>query len=155
MNDKKFELEQEIKLVGLQTIPLLEAMKRVGAMPLDEHRVSGFTQEDIMVWDCITVRFSKIQDSIVQKIMPHFLEILGENVERASFIDKLNKLERLGIIESMYRWKELRNLRNHLAHEYSDRPELLASFLNQTYKAIPELLQCVDAMAARLEKTVQ
>ncbi len=48
-------------------------------------------------------------------------------------LDKLNRLEKLGLLESTEAWEKLRALRNHFAHEYPDEPALRAAYLNQGF----------------------
>ncbi|MDX2050621.1 MAG: hypothetical protein SFT93_05600, partial [Rickettsiaceae bacterium] len=65
-------------------------------------------------------------------------------LENMTMIDKLNKLEKLQIINSVSTWEEMRRTRNHIAHEYPDKPELTAKYLNQIYNLAPELLNILD-----------
>lgn len=57
---------------------------------------------------------------------------MGESIQGLSFVDKLNLLERVEIIEDAYWWKDLRDLRNKLSHEYdinrSAKPSLLIRY---------------------------
>ena len=68
--------------------------------------------------DSFIFRYSKIQDKIGTKFFPLVLEVLGEYDEQLAFIDILNKLEKLGLIESAEVWFEYSELRNQLTHEY-------------------------------------
>lgn len=61
-------------------------------------------------------------------------------------LDKINKLERLGIIENVELWKEMRDARNHIAHEYPDHPELTALYLNKVFDLAPKLLKFFDTI---------
>jgi len=63
--------------------------------------------------------FSKLQDKIGAKLFRKVLYELKEidNINMP-MIDVLNILEKLGIINSMDRWDELREIRNSIAHEY-------------------------------------
>ncbi len=65
---------------------------------------------------------------------------------------QLQYREKWGIIKSMYQSKDFRDLRNHLSHEYPDAPDLMADYLNQTYNAVPALLECLHAMITRIKK---
>ena len=96
--------------------------------------------QDFCFIELLTSRFAKLQDAIGQKIFPKLLEILEEDTERQSFLDLLNKLEKLEILESVEFWSELRKIRNSIAHEYPDNPELMAENLNQAVQASFKLL---------------
>jgi hypothetical protein len=43
---------------------------------------------------------------------------LAEPVTDKAFIDILNRLEKLGILDSAFSWVQLRKIRNDIAHEY-------------------------------------
>lgn len=71
-------------------------------------------------------RFGRLQDTIGDKLLPCWLRVLAERP--ASQIESLNRAERLGVIESVDRWLEARQLRNRLVHEYMiDSSDFLAS----------------------------
>jgi len=74
--------------------------------------------EKVETIDSFIFRFSKMQDSMVEKLFPFTLEFLGEEVRNKPFIDILNQLEKLEILESAEEWKRLRELRNLLTHTY-------------------------------------
>ena len=68
------------------------------------------------------------------------MECLGERVDSMSFIDKLNKLEKLEILPSAQWWKNLRVIRNALTHEYPDNPEFMVKILNETVAEAKSLI---------------
>ncbi|MEW6037349.1 MAG: hypothetical protein AB1648_03725 [Pseudomonadota bacterium] len=71
-------------------------------------------------------RFGRLQDTIGDKLLPRWLLALAERP--ASQIESLNRAEKLGVIESVDRWLEARQLRNRLIHEYmTDSSDFLAS----------------------------
>ncbi|WP_204305158.1 hypothetical protein GFV12_06625 [Desulfurobacterium thermolithotrophum] len=74
--------------------------------------------EKVETIDSFIFRFSKMQDSMGEKLFPLTLEFLGEEIRNKPFIDILNKLEKLEILESAAEWKKLRELRNLLTHTY-------------------------------------
>jgi len=61
-------------------------------------------------------------------------------VEALPFIDILNKLEKLELIASAEKWQELREIRNVIAHEYDDSPELAAQALNAIFASHQDLI---------------
>jgi uncharacterized protein with HEPN domain len=74
--------------------------------------------EKVETIDSFIFRFSKMQDSMGEKLFPLTLEFLGEEVRSKPFIDILNRLEKLEILKSAEEWKKLRELRNFLTHTY-------------------------------------
>lgn len=74
-------------------------------------------------------KFGRMQDTVVDKLVPALLRTAGEPV--AAAIDNLSRLERLELITSADEWLEMRGLRNRLVHEYIDRPDDLALTLER------------------------
>ena len=65
--------------------------------------------------------YLKIQDKIGAKLFRALLREWRELDDDATpMIDVLNRLEKLGVIDSVQRWDELRELRNTITHEYPD-----------------------------------
>ena len=112
--------------------------------PITKEKVTQLSREELYLIEFYTSRFSKLQDLMGQKIFTQFLKDLEEPTDEMSFIDKLNKLEKLNIINSVEEWKVMRQVRNHLAHEYPDKPELTADNLNKAYQAGEKLLDCLE-----------
>lgn len=74
-------------------------------------------------------KFGRMQDTMVDKLIPALLRAAGEPV--AAAIDNLGRMERLGLIASADDWLQMRGLRHRLVHEYSDRPVDLALALER------------------------
>lgn len=72
-------------------------------------------------------KLGRMQDTVVDKLIPTVLRQAGEPV--AAAIDNLGRMERLELIQSSDEWFEMRGLRNRLVHETIDRPEDLAPAL--------------------------
>ena len=72
-------------------------------------------------------RFGRMQDTIASKLIPRWLQALAETP--ASQIENLDRAERLGVIEDVERWLELRRLRNRLVHEYMEQSDDFAESL--------------------------
>ncbi len=70
------------------------------------------------VIDSFIFRFIKIQDLMGEKLFKEILSTLGEYKRSMSFIDVLDKMEQLELINSANKWNDYRELRNELSHEY-------------------------------------
>jgi hypothetical protein len=88
-----------------------------------------------------------LQDSIASKIFPAALDILEEYEEAQAFIDRLNKLEKLGLLPNVEFWQKMRKVRNELAHEYPDDLKYRAMAINDCYKNASELLVFWDGLS--------
>ena len=99
-------------------------------MPLSDG--THLDKELLRILDQIAYRFTKLQDSMDEKVLPLILELAQEPISSsATFAEKLNKLERIGAIPSADEWKKLRVARNADAHEYPDDLELRTSAINR------------------------
>lgn len=126
----------------------LEHLKSI--MPVDENSVTNMTDQQFMYFEVLTNRFGKLQDYLGNKIFDLCLEVHKESTHGMSMIDKLNKLEKIGIINDAELWDQLRDLRNHLTHEYPNHPELTAKYLNYTYKLAPQLIDLTHKIISSL-----
>lgn len=108
--------------------------------PIAATTLHTLNPENLAFLDMITNRFGKLQDIIGAKILPLILELLGET-DPTSFIDKLNRLEKLNIINSASWWMELREIRNQITHDYPNNYEQLASDFNKLILFAHELLK--------------
>ena len=95
-------------------------------------------------------RFSRLQDTLGDKLLPALLAALGE--KPASFIDNLDRAERLGLIASAEEWLTLRSLRNQMVHEYVEDPGILADALQAGHAFVPTLITAAECMIAEFEK---
>lgn len=107
---------------------------------------AGLEGEQIAFFELFTNRFSKLQDFIGASLLPRLLKDVGQSNDAATLIDNLNKSEKLGLIDDANSWKELRKLRNHLSHEYPDKPDVTAKYLNETYELSFILLDYFDRL---------
>jgi hypothetical protein len=87
-------------------------------LPLNRDNYYDLDDITIGFLDQFIFRFSKLQDIMGSRLFPSILELLAEPVSEKAFIDILNRLEKLKIIESALQWIELRKIRNDIAHEY-------------------------------------
>ena len=79
--------------------------------------------------DQLIYRFIKIQDSIGRRLIPLIIEYTESNTDQLSFIDKLNILEKYGVIEAKT-WQLYRELRNNLTHTYPEEREDIVESIN-------------------------
>lgn len=97
-------------------------------MPLTADRLSQLSLDQVAFLDMMTMRFGKLQDVIGAKIFSLILDILGEDA--TSLIDKLNKLERLGYVNDVNWWMDLREIRNQVMHDYPDDYDAICTHLS-------------------------
>ena len=87
--------------------------------------------------DQILFRFTKLQDALGERLVPATLQCLAESFEEWPMRDRLDRLEGYLRVDDWLRWRELRN---RLAHEYPNQPELRFAVLKATIGAAGELV---------------
>ena len=144
------KLNEVIKIADIHVNRIKMAVDNLkDIFPLDEDKVENLSTEELLFLELLTSRFAKLQDLIGQKIIDEFLISKEEKIDSYTMIDKLNKLERIGIIANMQVWKGMRETRNHISHEYPDHPEIKARYLNKLFELTPKLLEILDRIKAR------
>jgi hypothetical protein len=109
-------------------------------LPISPEQFKKFRPEDIAVLEVFSNRFVKLQDVMGTKLFPLTLEISQEPGDFPAFIDKLNRLEKIGAIPSSAQWLGFRQLRNAFAHDYPDDSEQTCATLNLAYSQAIQLL---------------
>jgi hypothetical protein len=92
-----------------------------------------FDDDKASYLDQYLYRFSKLQDSIGQKLFKTVLAYKKEEVSNKSFIDIINRLEQLEYVRDVDSWFMLRDTRNQLAHDYEDDVEELVAIINKIF----------------------
>lgn len=100
--------------------------------------------------EAFVARFSRLQDTIGDKLIPALLHVLGE--QRGAVIDNLDRAERLGWLASADEWLSARKLRNQMIHEYIEDPAILASALQAGHERVPMLVTASTALLMEIEK---
>lgn len=112
-------------------------------LPFSEEVYPDLSDEDVAHIDQFLFRFSKMQDVMGEKLFIIVLSLLEENIKQKPFIDILNRLERLELLETDS-WISLRKIRNSVAHEYGFNVLEIVESLNAIYEAKNELVQIYD-----------
>jgi len=114
--------------------------------PLTIERVASLaTDEDLAEKvEAFTSRFSRLQDTVGDKLLPAWLNALGEQTGAA--IDNLDKAEKLGVLASADQWLEIRQLRNQMIHEYIEAIEVLTNALQAAHGYQQELINLAQAI---------
>ncbi len=119
-------------------------------MPLDISRYQQLSDDEVEHIDQFLFRFAKLQDAMGEKLFILMLEFLEEeNPKSKPFIDTLNRLEQIGLLEDKNTWLELRKIRNNIAHQYDDEPQQAAEALNAIYAAKPTLESIFQTIKTR------
>ena len=121
-----------------------------GIFPIDVEKFNNLKEEEFLFIELLVNRFSKLQDFIGTKLIDSFFEIKAEIVSNMTMIDKINRLERLGVIKHTSLWVQMIEVRNHLVHEYPNHPEITIRYINQVFELSSELLHMLDSIKINL-----
>ena len=114
-------------------------------MPLSVEEFLNLKKSEISFLDQLIFRFSKLQDSMGEKVFSKILILLGEEIKKKSFIDRLNRLEELELLNKN-EWLFLRKIRNEIAHEYSNNQDEIVESINSIYTSIEKLLKIYNKL---------
>ncbi len=124
--------------------------QRLFTIPFTRKEV-GQLEEDVELAervDAFVSRFGRLQDTVGDKLLPHYLNAVGETTGPA--IDNLNRAEKLGLISSTDTWMALHDLRNQMIHEYMEDPDKLADALNKGHEHVATLSEDAGRIMADL-----
>ncbi|MGZ8547927.1 MAG: nucleotidyltransferase domain-containing protein [Sulfuricurvum sp.] len=99
-------------------------------LPISASAYPLLNDEQIEAIDQYLFRFAKLQDTMGDKLFKLILSHYEENIQPLTFIDILNKLEKLEFLPSAKEWLILRKIRNEISHQYDDEPEGMSQAIN-------------------------
>lgn len=99
-------------------------------MPLSADSYAKLDKKYVQAIDQYLFRFSKLQDTIGNKVFKTIMSIYEDNIQEIPFIDLLNKLEKMEFLTSSKEWTNLRQMRNDISHQYEDEPESMSKSIN-------------------------
>jgi len=138
-------------IADIQSTRLKDALIQVNKLlPLFAAVLANLPADKLAFLDMMTTRFGKLQDIIGLKIFPIILNLLEEDA--VAFIDKLNKLEKLGYIEDANWWVELREIRNKIAHDYPDDHDLICSHISVVIVKAAELIEFWQKLKTKIAR---
>lgn len=149
MNDHVALIWKKLDHLGRMRAYLLYSIEQVQAfMPVQEWQSLTPDQHESLA--ALRVRFSEFQEHM-GKTMKAIAQEEEKPVE--PFTAVLLYMEKLGCIDSAQRWKEIRELRNAVNHEYEDDPGMLQQFFVALLASAPEMLRWHDGLQAFCQQT--
>ena len=95
--------------------------------------------------DQLNFRFTKLQDTMGESLFKSILILSKEDVKKMTFLDILNRLEELEILDKN-EWLKLREVRNEIAHEYSFNQNEVVDNINLMYKKSANLFSIYETV---------
>ena len=105
-------------------------------------------EAEVRVLDQLVFRFGKLQDALGNRVLPTVLKITGDWRDDETFVDKLDRAEKLRLLPGAEEWQVLRELRNQSAHEYPEQPQVWMQNLQRLHRAVPALERGLDSVMA-------
>jgi hypothetical protein len=113
-------------------------------LPMTAQRLRSLDDEAVQDWDQLILRMTKLQDAMGARLFPATLERLQEPYEDRPMLDRLHRLEQLGLLPSAEDWQRLRVIRNRFAHDYPEDDELKAAMLNEAAESVTSLAEVLS-----------
>ena len=95
----------------------------------------NYTEEEYDNLETLTSRFARVSDILIQKAFRSIDAVEFEN--KGTLIDVVNRAHKRGFFKSVEKLREIRELRNTIAHEYIQ--ESLADTFTDVLRFTPEL----------------
>jgi hypothetical protein len=134
---------------GRHRTALLDALADWRSLPAPDMTALDSDPALRRLTDQILYRFTKLQDAMGERLVPATLAWLREPHENWPMRDRLDRLEKLGLLD-VDAWLQWRDVRNRLAHEYPDRPEMRFAAVLATITAARDMADAFQRWNARL-----
>ena len=102
-------------------------------MPLTAAKYARLSKDEVQAIDQYLYRFSRLQDTMGEKLFRVLLSRFEENTDKLPFLDVIKKMEKYAAIDITNEWLDLRKIRNQSAHDYEDDAIEIANILNLIY----------------------
>lgn len=104
--------------------------------------------EEFDKFENLTSRYARTTDMLINQALRSLDTV--ELVDSGTIIDIMNRAEKRGIVESSQTLRELKSLRNEIAHEYQIAQ--IEQFFESVLKATPMLLKIITNLQLYSEK---
>lgn len=99
-----------------------------------------YSDKEFDALEALTSRFSHCSDILIQQVYRTIDEVELEH--GGTVLDRLNRAEKRGLIDSVQEVRTIRELRNSISHEY-EFEDLIAVF-HDTLRLTPDLIGLID-----------
>lgn len=120
-----------------------EVCSKIGVKP-------DYIISELDAFEAFSSRFARSADLITQKVLPSVYSILQENPK--TFIDRINLAEKLGLIEDIDKLKDIREIRNVIAHEYSLND--ISEYFSDVIESTKILLEIIEVLVIKIKEKI-
>ena len=97
---------------------------------------NDYSVEELDVFENLTSRYARITDFLIHKLFRSIDAV--EFLEVGTIIDSANRAEKRGFVESIDILHSLKDLRNEIAHEYTEKE--LRDLFSDVLKSVPLII---------------
>lgn len=107
-----------------------------------------YSLEELDKFEALTSRFARTSDILIQKVL-RLIDIIELEIP-GTVIDRINRAEKRELISSAEVFKDIRRLRNDIAHEYI--PSAIEEIFKRVLKLTPYLIESVENIKEYINK---
>ena len=145
MNTNRLKIEKYLNECKKHKIRIEKSYAKVKEIfPISAPRYQSLSDDEIGAIDQYLFRFAKLQDTLGNRLFRLIVSEYEDNINQLTFIDILNRLEKIGVLDDVNIWRKLRDIRNDISHQYDDEPQEMAEALNNIFAYKSELLKIFD-----------
>jgi len=133
MDEKAEILKENLNALGKSLERLLESYSICNEIGTKD----DFSAQELREFESLTARFARTIDLFINKSLRSLYKV--ELEDPGTVIDLLNKAEKREIIESAEIWKEIKELRNSIAHDYD-----IDNFAHEIFKPSLEYTPIIE-----------
>ena len=147
LDEKRLRIKKYINECEKHKLRIEKSHAKVkNIFPLSATRYTNLNDDEVEAIDQYLFRFAKLQDTLGNKLFKLVVSKYVDNIEELTFLDILNHLEKVGVLDSVNVWKRLRTIRNDISHQYDDEAEEMAEALNNIFAYKDELLGVFESV---------
>jgi len=135
-------LTSQLALMQAAVQVLEESRSRVAVFA--DRLGSDLTVSERESCEALTSRFARLNDFLLQRVFRTLDQV--ELADEGTGLDRLQRAEARGLISSAERWRELRLLRNAIAHDYLI--ESADRVLRESLATAPELIETAERVGS-------
>lgn len=132
---EQFQITEKAREKMLAAIELVQASRRK-LVPYDEHRL--YSADEAEPYDALSDRFVRAVEVCLKFFRSY--ERLQFAEESDTLRDQLNRMEKMGVISSVERWFQMRDVRNRIVHDYL--PQDIKQIYDDMMGALGDELSC-------------
>ena len=145
LNINRLKIEKYLNECNKHKIRIEKSYVKVKEIfPISAPRYQSLNDDEIEAIDQYLFRFAKLQDTLGNRLFRLIVSEYEDNINQLTFIDILNRLEKIGVIDDINIWRKLRDIRNDISHQYDDEPQEMAEALNNIFAYKSELIKIFD-----------